>query len=290
MIKSYKVYIVLVVVLLLYIFSGFYIVTSGQSALVLRFGKVIDEETSSGIHYHLPYPFEQNIKVAVSKVQSISVQLDDQNTIYLTGDENLVFVKANINFDIKNLTNYFYNVEKVDLLMRDIAKMSISHQLSKLTIDDLMTKGKSLFRLILKEEIQKTLDSLNSGVRIISVELTKISPPAYVSSSFKEVSNAREKKQEIIKEAEGYANSKLPKARGKSSSILLQAESYSKQKVNKAESKTLSFNNMMKEYYRNPQIVKNQKYIETLKKILSKSQVSVDSNPSKTIYYIDKRK
>jgi len=290
MTKRLKVYLVITVLFFLYILSGFYIVTSGQSALVLRFGKVVDEETNSGIHYHLPYPFETNIKLAVSKVQSRAVQLDNKNTLYLTGDENLISIKANINFDIKNLTNYLYSVENVDMLMRDIAKMSIIHQLSKITIDDIMSKGKSLFRLVLKDEIQQELDLLKSGIRVISVELTRISPPAYVSSSFKEVSNAREKKQEIIKGAEGYANAKLPEARGKASSILLEADSYAKRKVNVAESKTLSFNKMIKEYYKNPEIVKNQKYIETVKKLLSKSKVSVDSNPNKTIYYIDKRK
>lgn len=281
-------------VLTLYFATGIYTLQSGQNALIIRFGKVLKEVTKSGIHYHLPLPFEKAIKAHVSEVKKVLIQKSDEEEEFndienFTGDENLILVRAAISYDIRNLSDYLFNSKDVSSILEATGEMHLNHELAKMKVDNVMTTGKSLLRFKIKEEIQKTLDDLKIGIRIISVELTDISPPMSVSSSFKAVSDAKEKKQEIIKEAEGYANSIIPNARGKSNSIILEARAYSNEVLNSSKGDAKAFNDILVEYNRSPEITYRLKYLETIQNIFKKCNVSIDSNPSNSTYYIEKQ-
>ena len=272
----------------LYLLSGTYSLESGQRAVVVRFGEVVKEVSDSGIHYSFPWPVDKKIKVYASKVQTISIKEKlDKKLERLTGDENLIVVNALISYDIKNLFNYVFKCKDVPGTLRIIGQMCLTRELTSMKIDDAMTTGKALLRLIVKEKLQEISDDMELGIRIISVELTDISPPASVSDAFNSVSNARVKKQEIIKDAEGYANSILPKARGDATTFVSKAEAYSKETISNAEGSVSAFNEMLEEYNRNPEITMKLKMLETMKVILNRSRVKIDTNPSKSIYYID---
>lgn len=287
--NNFKKFILLAIVILTaaYLCTGIYSLQSGQNALVLRFGKVVTEVTDPGIHYHLPFPFEKVLKVRVSEVKKVSLKGDLEDSLeVLTGDENLIQVDAIINYDIKNLSHYLFNSQKPEELIVSVGQMFLSRELGKMMVDNVLTIGKSMLRLVMKEKIQQVLDKLKTGVRVISVELIDISPPSPVSPSFKAVSDSREKKHEIIKEAEGYANSVIPRARGKAGSELIQAEAYAKETIDFANGAVNAFDLLLDEYRENPGITLQLRYLETMKKIFSKVQLNIDANPSNSIYYI----
>ncbi|MBN1907460.1 MAG: FtsH protease activity modulator HflK [Deltaproteobacteria bacterium] len=274
-------------IIVLYFMSGAYSLENGQKAMVILFGKAQEEVSNPGIHYSLPWPINKKIKVYTSKVETISINdVLDEKLERLTGDENLIVVNALVSYDIKNLFNYLYKCDDVKRSLRSIGQMCLTRELTKMAIDDVMTTGKSLLRLVVKEKLQEMADEMGLGVRIISVELTDISPPASVSDAFNSVSNARVKKQEIIRDAEGYANSILPKARGDASTIMSTADAYSKETISNAEGSVSAFNEMVVEYQKNPKMTLNVKMLETMKTVLQKSIVKVDTNPSQSIHFI----
>ena len=277
----------IILVFALYLMSGTYSLESGQKALIVRFGKVVKEVSDSGIHYCLPWPIARTTKVYTSKVQTISIREELDNKLErLTGDENLIVVNALISYDIKDLFDFIYKCRNVKEALQSAGQMCLTRELTRMTVDEVMTTGKSLLRLIVKEKLQKISDDMELGIRIISVELTDISPPESVSDAFISVSNARVKKQEIIKDAEGYANSIIPKARGDAAALISKAEAYSKETITNAEGSISAFEEILEEYERNPEITLNIKMLETMKVILNKSKVKVDTNPSRSIYYI----
>lgn len=279
----------IIALLLTYFATGIYSIESGQHALILRFGKVVGKATSPGINYHLPPPFEKVIKVHVRQVQKVLLKGKRGAVIEsYTGDENLMLVRTVVNYDVKEPEKYLFNVCDARLIIESAGQMCLSEELAKLTVDDVMTTGKSVLRLVLKRKIQETLDELGVGVRVISVELTDIAPPQNVSKAFKAVSDAREKKQRIIKEAEGYANTVIPKARGEASSILSQAQAYAKEKTELAQAKTGAFNALYAEYIRKPEITARLRYLQTVQILFNRSQVMIDANPAQSTYYIGK--
>jgi len=274
----------------IYFLSGFYTLQSGQHALILKFGKVTDRVTQSGVHYHLPTPFESALKTHVANVQTLPIQNAEYgNQERFTGDENLIVVKAAVSYDVKNLGLYLFSTNDIKKFIRSTGQMCLSQELAKMTVDDAMTTGKAILRLTVKQKMQGILDGMNTGVHIISLELTDITPPAKVSSAFKAVSDARVKKQEIIKDAEGYANTVIPKARGKAASLLSSAQAYSEEVIHKAQAKSSSFNSLLAEYQKNPHIIKNQKFIESLETIFMKATINIDSNSSQSVYYINEK-
>ncbi len=282
-------WIAVAIVALIFLSTGFYTIESGQEAVILRFGKPVRETREPGVHYHIPYPIETALKIHVRQVQKVMLRESDGSGIEtLTGDENLILITAVINYDVKDLRDYLFNVGDVKMLVETVSKSSLFRQAAKLSVDEVMTTGKSVLRLLLKEEIQKTLDQRNSGVRIISIELADISPPQWVIGDFKAVSNAREKKQRIIKNAEGYANEVIPMARGEAGSILSDAQAYASEAVNLARAKVSSFNALYDEYISNPTNTSTMLYLETIQRIYKNCRIIVDSNPDKTIYYIGK--
>ncbi len=276
-----------ILLLAFYLTSGTYSLENGQKALVIRLGEVAKEVSRSGVHFSFPWPVEKTIKVYTSKVQTVSINRErDKNFERLTGDENLISVNALISYDIKNLFNYIYKCVDVKEALQSTGQLCLSRELTSMTVDDVMTTGKSLLRLVLKEKLQKISDEMELGIRIISVEFTDIAPPESVSDAFNSVSNARVKKQEIIKDAEGYANAIIPKARADAKSLISNAEAYSKETLNRAEGSVKAFEEMLAEYERTPEITLNLKMLETMKVILNRSNVKIDTNPSRSIYYI----
>jgi membrane protease subunit HflK len=284
-----KILIGIAAIVLIYLATGIFSLQSGQHALILRFGKIVKEVTQSGINYHLPYLIETALKVHVNKVQKVVIQEQKGDHLEeLTGDENLLIVDATISYDVKNLTQYLFNQTDVKSIVANAGQRCLSQELAQMMVDDVMTTGKLVLKLVMKEKLQQTLDELQTGVRIISLELTNISPPSSVSMAFKAVSDAREKKQRIIKEAEGYANSTLPEARGKASGVISESETYANEIQKRAQAKTKAFDAMLTEYQRNPNITSRLMYLETLKTVFQRCTMKVDANPKESIYYIGK--
>jgi membrane protease subunit HflK len=281
-------YLLIIGLLTGYFASGFYSLQSGQRALILRFGEVVHEVSESGIHYHLPFPIEQIVKAHVSEVQTLPIQEQVKGQLErFTGDENLIVVCALISFDVNNLSAYLFHVQDIKALIQATGQNSMSWELATMPVDEVMTSGKSVLRRVMKENVQDILDELNTGVRVISVELTDIAPPLDVSQAFKAVSDARVRKQRIIKEAEGYANVAIPEARGQVSSIIAKAEAYAKEVLDAANGQVRAFNDLLAEYRRNPKIIARLKYLETLQTISKKSRIIIDTEPVESIYYID---
>lgn len=277
------------IILLIAVYSatGIYTVDSGQQAVILRFGKPVSKTISPGINYHLPFPFERALKVRVRQVQKIVIQDKAGGALEsYTGDENLFMVKAIVGYDVKDAENYLFNIINPDAVIQSTSQTCMSAEIAGMTVDDIMTTGKSILRLILKDKIQERLDKLDSGVRIISVELTEIAPPQNVSRDFKAVSDAREKKQRIIKESEGYANTIVPKARGEANSIIAQAQALANEKKETAFAKANAFNALYREYLRQPEITSRLRYLDAMKTIFSRSRLIIDSDPSQSTYYI----
>ncbi len=292
-------FIISLILVLLFVLTGIYSIKSGEHALIIRFGEISKEITSSGIHFHLPYPMEKVVKVFMSEVKKIYIvdslenieQYEDpkENSVeMLTGDENLIMINAIVNFDITSLEKYLYNAKNPQKIIESVGKKCLRLQLGKMKVDDVLSSGKSQLRLILKKNMQKTLNELTIGVRIISIDFIDVSPPPSVSPSFKAVSDTREKKQEIIKSAEGYANSIIPKARGKASSILTKAEGYAREVIDHAKGFSKAYLSILQEYKKSPKMTRRLRYLETIKLIFSKVKFSIDPDASKSVYYIKK--
>jgi membrane protease subunit HflK len=145
-------------------------------------------------------------------------------------------------------------------------------------VDDLLTTEKLMAQDKIKARIQSVLDTYNAGIDVIGTYFQEISPPVEVAYAFRDVASAREDRNRIINEAEGYSNAILPTTRGQAHSIVSEAEGYSKERVERATGEADRFLDLLQEYEKSKDLTASRIYIERMEKIL----------PNLKIYVVDK--
>ncbi|WP_022850121.1 FtsH protease activity modulator HflK [Limisalsivibrio acetivorans] len=269
-----------IILVLIYLGSGFFIVKPNEEAVVKRFGK-ISRVVGSGPHYHLPWPVETIDKAVVTKVHRLEIgfrtssrgsyQGIPKEAQMLTGDENIVNIDMSLQYRITQIENFLYNVTRVETTIKDVAESTIREVAGREMIDDILTTGKNRIQNETLIRMQEILDYYKAGVDIVAVQLQDVSPPDEVVASFKDVASAREDKNRFINEAEAYQNEVIPQARGKAEAMIQEAEGYRREKVEKAIGDTSRFNNRLEAYVKSPEVTRKRMYLDTMEQVLSKT-------------------
>ena len=278
---------ILLCLVILYFFSGTYSISSNEIGILQRFGKVIDNKVQSGIHYALPWPIDRVTKVPIRIINRI--QIDDfysasnQESISrvfsamtgldsycVTGDNNLVNVLCVIQFNITNPFDYLFRVKEPNIMLRSMACNTIIHCLSRMPIDETLTRGKQEIANYIKIELQKRLDNSESGLSVSFVELRDIKPPDRVQQFFSDVVKSRIDQEKMINEAESYRNEKLPAAKADATRLFQEASAYKTGVVLRAEGEADRFKRLLERVREKGDSARRMIYIETMKDIMSK--------------------
>jgi len=263
-------------IIVLYLATGIYIVQPDEQGVIRRFGKFARMD-SPGLHYHLPYPFESAVTPSVTQVKRIEIGFRTvrngyvdvpEEALMLTGDENIVSAESIVQYRIKNAADYLFNIIEPEQTVRNAAEAALRQVVGSRKIDDALTEGKYEIQEETKLLIQELLDSYQSGIVVIAVQLQDVNPPEEVSAAFKDVASAKEDKSKFINEAEGYYNDVIPDARGQAVEVTKKAEGYKIERIRKAEGDVAKFNQILKEYQKGEEVTKYRLYIETMESIL----------------------
>lgn len=277
-------WLIMVIVLLLYAFSGVYIVAPDERGIVLRFGRVV-READPGPGYHLPWPFEQVIKPAVTQIRKAEFGFRtvaigpparyhdvDPEALMLTGDENIVKLQFIVQFKVKTgptgATDFLFNVRDQEDTVRDAAEAAMREVLGRNNIDNALTEGKERVQQDAQALLQHILDQYQVGLEVVTVKLQDVGPPDKVSDAFKDVISAQQDKERLINEARGYANDVVPKARGQAAQLLNEAEAYSAAKVQDATGAAQRFSALQQEYEKARDVTRLRLYLETMEQVL----------------------
>lgn len=273
--------------LLVWVLFGIYIVQPDEEGVVLRFGRYVRTE-SPGPHIHLPYPIETVFKPKVTQVRQTAVgyraqsvggvfqqgrvQAVDEESSMLTGDENIINVQFNIQYQIKpgGAVDYLFNVIQPDQVVKRAAEASMREVIGKNTLDSALTDGRVKIQQDVADLLQNILDRYQVGVQVVAVQMQDVQPPREVQDAFKDVASAREDKQRSINQAEAYRRDILPKAQGRASEMVNNAEAYRQTRVREAEGEAQRFLSVLAEYEKAEDVTKKRMIYEALEDILSK--------------------
>lgn len=280
----------------LWLASGFYQVSPSEQGVVLRFGKYVDT-TDAGLHYHLPYPLEEVLKVNVTQERSINLGITetaDSHAIrymnvnnasvalnpfteshMLTGDENIVDINLTVVWKIKNAKDYLFNVRSPDVTVRVAAQSVLREIVGQSEMQPIITGDRGEVEDDTQAELQKVLDDFGAGIQIVRVKLQKADPPKQVVDAFNEVQRAKADMERFKNEAEAYRNEVLPKAKGEAVKRLQDAEAYKEAVVNKAKGEAERFNSIYEAYAQGKSVTAKRLYLETLEDVLSNSSAVV---------------
>ena len=273
----------LVIVAVLWTLSGLYRVLPDEQGVVLRFGKFV-KTTQPGLNYHFPYPIESVLTPKVTKVNRIDIGFRSERdsgftsggvadvpeeSLMLTGDENIVNIDFSVFWVIKDAGNYLFKIQDPEGTVKAAAETAMREVIARSNIQPILTEGRSLIETDTQEIIQQILDEYNSGIQITQVQTQKADPPDQVIDAFRDVQAARADMERSKNEAEAYANDVIPRARGEAQKILQAAEAYKKEVVAKAEGEASRFIAIYNEYKNAKVVTQERMYLETMEKVLA---------------------
>ncbi len=292
---SLMVTVVSLVVVLWIIPGTFYFVEPDEAGVVTQFGRFV-RTTEPGLHFKFPPPIEYVSTPKTRKVRrtEIGFRVVDQGppqkvravpaeSLMLTGDQNIVDINLVIQYTVVDPVAYEFNIRQKQKLIMDVGEAVIRGIIGKKKIDEALTTGKAEIQAMVLEQAQALLNRYVSGIRVVTVQLQDVQPPSQVAAAFKDVVSAREDKERLINEAQGYRNGVIPEARGKAAQIVREAEAYREEKIKMARGDADRFLAKYEEYRKAPAITRRRLYLETMEEILPSMQKYVMSDKKSSI-------
>lgn len=293
--NSFGIGIILGVLLLVWLSTGFYIVDAKEEAVVMRFGKLHRSETP-GLHYRFPNPIEKIIKIPVTTVNSVQVGVRTvagssrevpQESLMLTGDENIVDISFEVQWRIDDVKNFVFKVRDPESTVKSVAESAMREVIGRTPIANALAEGKSSIQTEAQKLLQDTLDYYEAGIEIVALQLRKVDPPSAVIDSFRDVQTARADLERSRNEAETYRNDIIPRARGDAERILQDAEAYKSEVVARAQGESQRFISVYDKYKDAKDVTKKRIYLETMEQVLQgMNKVVVDTKSSGVVPYL----
>ena len=283
---------------LAYLFSGFTIVQPDEVAMVLRFGRLVDSGSAQAVHgpgllTALPRPFDRVVRVKSGKVEELELRelhwdvggddagftfgntttIDPTRQGYLvTGDQNLVHAVMVVRWQVSDPQRYALHLVSVEDLLRDAVLSAAVQSAGELSVDQVLTDGRQDLVTAIEERSQARLDALDSGLEVVAVEFTELTPPRQVKREFSEVQSAFIEAETQIKEAEEYREKQLPRARSEANRSLREAEGEAAAQLAQARGEAEAFRALALEARKDRRVVTERLYREAVENALSAAE------------------
>ena len=276
--------VLLVLVLVVWLASGFYTVDANQRGVVLRLGK-FTETTEPGLRWRLPAPIETHEIVDLTGVRTVEVGYRGaernkvlRESLMLTDDENIISIQFAVQYILNSPENYVFNNRFPDESVGQAAETAMREIVGKSRMDFVLYEGREEIAATAQELMQRILDRYETGIQISRVTMQNAQPPEQVQAAFDDAVKAGQDRERQKNEGEAYANDVVPRARGTASRLVEEGNAYRDRVVANAEGEASRFNQVFAEYSRAPEVTRERLYIETMQQVMSNtSKVMIDA-------------
>ncbi|MBY0346279.1 MAG: FtsH protease activity modulator HflK [Neisseriaceae bacterium] len=275
----------------LWLGSGVYTVQAAEQGVVTRFGK-FQALTGPGLQWHLPAPIEKVILVNREKIRSISIGENDEESLMVTEDQNIIKVKLAVQYTIHNAPDLLFNNQSVAFdgsadIVKAASEAAIREIVGRNELNFVLNEGRSAVAAEVKKVIQTTLDSYKLGVSIASVNIQNVQPPERVQAAFDDTVKAGQDKEKSRNQGLAYKNDITPKANGLAARLVAEAEGYRDSVVTKAQGDASRFEAIVSEYAAAPKAMRDRLYLDTMQEVMSNStKVLVDQKAGGNLLYL----
>ncbi len=271
-----------VVALVVWGFLGFYMVDEAERAVVLRFGRVLDNTVTPGLHWNPPL-IDEVEKVNVSELNS----KEYQNRAMLTTDENIIDIEVVVQYRIDDPVKYVIAVQDPERSLDNAAESAIRHVVGGSFMDQIITEGRRLVASDVHERLQNYMDLYDTGIYINQVVVDDVNPPEDVRPAFEDVIEAREDEQRYQNQAQQYANRVIPEARGEAQRQIEQANAYKEEVIARAEGDASRFDQLLLEYQKAPEVTRQRMYIDSIQDVMTaSSKIMIDVEGGNNMLYV----
>lgn len=283
------------VVALIWLGTGFFIVQEGQQAVITQFGKY-KSTVNAGFNWRLPYPIEKHELVFVSQIRSVDVGRDVvmkatglKESAMLTEDENILDIKFAVQYRLSDARAFLFESKNPSEAVVQAAETSIREVMGKMKMDAALSEERDQIAPRVRALMQTILDRYKVGIEVVGVNLQQggVRPPEQVQASFDDVLKAGQERERAKNEAQAYANDVIPRAVGSASRLKEEADAYKARVVAQAQGDSQRFRSVFAEYQKAPQVMRDRMYLDTMQQIYSNvTKVIVDSKQGSNMLYL----
>ncbi len=297
--RRFRVAVLSICVLAAYLACGVYQIGPSEAGYRIRLGKLVEKDIEPGLHYHLPWPFEEVriFSVRETRKTDLGFRTDPdliknwrenpkidfdtgwhsfftisnnkpEESLYLLGDENQLEAKFSVMFEIDDPTAFFFDYAKNRDLVRLTSESVLREHMAKERIDAILTTRRMEISDPARTEIQALLDLYGIGVRILGVYPVDLHPPQRVVSSFRAVASAMEDRETRIHQAHAAGEDALPRTRGEATKLAASARALAIEKVAQSEGRSDGFEERLAAYADHPDTTRTRMMIETMERVL----------------------
>lgn len=286
---------IVVVLVALWLASGFYIVQEGQVAVVTQFGKYY-KTAQAGFQWRMPYPIQNQEIVNISQLRTFEVGFRGSSrnkvlpeALMLTTDENIVDMQFVVQYRLRadGAPDYLFRTRDPDESVRQAAETAMREIVGKQPMDYVLYEGRTNVATQVQALMQQILDRYDTGIQVSTVAIQNVQPPEQVQAAFDDAVKAGQDRERQINEGEAYANQVVPLAAGQASRMIQEAEGYKAKVIGDATGNTSRFNSIVSEYRKSPAVMRERMYLETMEEIFSRaSKVMIDTRGGNNVVYL----
>jgi membrane protease subunit HflC len=159
--------------------NALFTVQQGQTALVFRFGEIVDDNLKPGLHFKTP--FVNNVRLFDARLQT----LDAEPERYLTSEKKNLLVDSFVEWRISDAKKFYTamngDIRLANLRLAQIIKDGLRAEFGSRTVQEVISQDR---RVIVKEIQANTGESVsNFGIDIVDVKIKRVDLPQDVSDS-----------------------------------------------------------------------------------------------------------
>ncbi len=285
--------------------SATFVLQTDEQGVIERFGSRVLPYREPGVNFKWPWPIDRLTRIEARRVRIVEIgfrtteaasfnelpayewdvqhrdgriQLKEEETLMLTGDQNMIEMNAVAHYDLEKPDDFLFRQLDAEATIRAAAESSLRSVVNAMPLDALLTTGRRGAEKAAAEELQRRFDRYGVGARVRRVAIQDVHPSVEVVDAFRDVAGALEEKSRMVNEAEGYANEQVALARGQAEAGLREAAGYKIARSDRAEGDAARFVSLEDEYRRAPEPTSARLYLETMDEVLPKRpKLIVDS-------------
>lgn len=278
-----------------WLLSGFFIVQEGQQAVVTQFGNY-KSTFGAGFNYRLPYPIQQHEVVKVTQIRSLDVGRDTvvkatglRESAMLTQDENIVEIKFAVQYRLSDARAFLFESKSPEKSVEQAAETAVREVVGGMKMDAVLSEERDQIASRVRSLMQKILDRYNVGIEVVGINMLQGGPrpPEQVQAAFDDVLKAGQERERSKNEAQAYANDVIPRAVGAASRLKEEADAYKARITAQAEGDATRFKSVLTEYQKAPGVTRDRMYLDTMQQVYSSvSKVLVESKQGSNFLYL----
>ncbi len=236
-------------------------ITPEERGVVTMFGRY-NSTLSPGVSFTLPYPVQRVQKVNVEQIRNIELGSAAEETLVLTGDQNIIDIAYQVRWSIKDPEEYLFEMRTPEDTIRQVAESSMRQVVAQVSLQDAIGNKRGEIEARVQEDMQRTLNRYRSGVSIRGIAIKQADPPAEVNDAFKDVTAAQQDAQSAVNNANAY----------------------SLQLGQRASGEAIAFDKVYVQYKLSPEVTKRRMYYETMERVLRNVDKTIVETPGVTSY------